>query len=307
MQGMQSWQEAAEAFFQRLDVSTNSVRTYREALKTFYRWWDGKNRPPFTKDTMREFRDWLKGCRAINTVMTYSVALKRFFKDAQSHGFVDHNPMDDLKQLRRPQGHLRRDLTRTELRAVFDQIDRSTLLGKRDYAMVNLMARNGLRIIEVHRSNYGDLEQRLGRTILRVMGKGRDERDEFVVLSEATVEALMEYLNVRGDLQSKSPLFSQSSALEQPAKASKNKKGELRISVRHIRRRVTDYFKRAGVKTPKTTVHSLRHSFVTLAIQGGASIMEAQAAARHRSIQTTMIYFHEHGRLDNPIEDRIKI
>ena len=304
-----SWQHAADGFFQRLDVSTNSVRTYREALKTFYRWWEERRCPPLTKETMRDYRDWLKSCRAINTVMTYSVALKRFFKDAHSHGFIDHNPMDDLKQLRRPQGHLRRDLTRTELRAVFDQIDRSTLLGKRDFAMVNLMARNGLRIIEVHRSNYGDLEQRLGRTILRVMGKGRDERDEFVVLSEATVEALMAYLDARGNLQSTSPLFSQSSTPQGPAPVSKKKsrKGELRISVRHIRRRVTEYFKGAGVKTPKTTVHSLRHSFVTLAIQGGASIMEAQAAARHRSIQTTMIYFHEHGRLDNPIEDRIKI
>ncbi len=304
---MDSWQKMTEAFFVKIDVTANTTRTYREALKTFYKWWESESHQPLTKETLRQFRDWLKESRAVNTLMTYSVALKRFFKFAVSQGFLDQNPMDDLKQVRRPSGHLRRDLTRVELRSVFDAIDRTGELGKRDFAMINLMARNGLRIIEVQRSNYGDLEQRLGRTILRVLGKGRDERDEFVVLSEVAEAALMDYLNCRNALKSSSPLFIRNTAQSRPSKPGNTQQVEARVSVRHIRRRVTGYFTKVGVKTPKTTVHSLRHSFVTLAIQGGASIIEAQAAARHRSVQTTMIYFHEHGRLDNPIEDRIKI
>lgn len=304
---MQNWDEVAANFLHKIDVTKNSTRTYRAALRTFHQWWEKKNQPAITKETMREFRDWLKDSRAVNTVMTYSVALRRFFKFAVTQGLIELNPMDDLKHIRKPQGHLRRDLTRSELRSVFDAIDKNTELGKRDFAMINLMARNGLRIIEVHRANYGDLEHRQGRTILRVMGKGRDERDEFVVLSEAAEAALMDYLKCRGELRSNSPLFIRNVAQKMQFKKKPAKPLEERVSVRHIRRRVTDYFKRVGVKTPKTTVHSLRHSFVTLAIQGGASIMEAQAAARHRSIQTTMIYFHEHGRLDNPVEDRIKI
>jgi hypothetical protein len=46
---------------------------------------------------------------------------------------------------------------------------------------------------------------------------------------------------------------------------------------------------------------------VTLAIQSGASIVEAQIAARHRSIETTRVYFHEHDRLESPPEDKIVI
>lgn len=299
---MHFWDEAAAAFLQNIDVSANSARTYKEALKTFYKWWNKNSNPPLTRDTLRLYRDWLKFNRAVNTVLTYSVALGRFFKFAVTEGYMESNPLDGMKRLRRPQGHLRRDLSRAELRNVFGQIDCGSEIGLRDFAMVNLMARNGLRIIEVHRANFGDLENRMGRKILRIWGKGRDERDEFVVLSQAAEEALMNYLDARSNLRNSSPLFTRV-----PRKKTRGRRKEERISDRHIRRRVTHYLEQAGVKTSKTTVHSLRHSFVTLAIEGGASLMEAQAAARHRSIQTTMIYFHEHGRLDNPVEDRIEI
>ena len=299
---MERWTETADSFLHKIDVSANSARTYKEALKTFYKWWNANQKPPLTRDTLRDYREWLKANRAVNTVLTYSVALGRFFKFAVTEGELDQNPLEGLKRLRRPQGHLRRDLSRTELRAVFECIDRHTEIGKRDYAMVTLMARNGLRILEVHRANFGDLEDRMGRKILRIWGKGRDERDEFVVLSRPAEEALMDYLNTRNTMKQTSPLF-----INESKTKGRGRKKQERISVRHIRRRVTNYFEKAGVKTSKTSVHSLRHSFVTLAIEGGASLMEAQAAARHRSIQTTMVYFHEHGRLDNPVEDRIQI
>lgn len=301
---MVPWQEACERFLQSLDVSPSTARTYREALKTFTRWWHAQaaGAPlPLTPETLRAYREWLRAGRAANTVLTYWVALRRFFQFAVSEGLLERNPTEGIKGLRRPRGHLKRDLTRAELRRLFAVIDRRTELGKRDYAMITLMVRNGLRIIEVHRANVGDLDTRHGRKILHIWGKGRDERDEFVVLAEPTEQALLEYLSCRQDLRPEAPLF---------AKVGRSPKGQGedgRLSTRHIRRRVTHYMKLAGVKTEKTSPHSLRHSFVTLAIEGGASLLEAQTAARHRSIQTTMIYFHEHGRLENPVEDRIEL
>ena len=289
--------EARQSFLRSLDVSANTVRTYKEALKSFARWWEERERPPLDSETLKAYREDLRARRAANTVLTYWVALRSFFRYAASQGLVAQNPIEGMRVLRRPQGHLRRDLTRAELRALFEAIDTSTELGKRDFAIVNLMARNGLRVIEVHRANVGDLETRQGRRILRIWGKGRDERDEFVVLAEPTERALLAYLACRRD-SPQSPLF---------AKAAPGRNGDLRLSTRHLRRRITYYMKKAGVKTDKTTAHSLRHSFVTLAIEGGASLLEAKTAARHRSIQTTMIYFHEHGRLENPVEDRIEI
>ena len=241
----------------------------------------------------------MKENRQANTALTYWVALRRFFRFAVVQGAMEKNPIEGMKGLRRPRGHLKQDLTRPQLLALFEVMDRSTDLGKRDYAMVALMVRNGLRIIEVQRANVGDLEARQGRTILRIWGKGRDSRDDFVVLASPAEQILREYLACRGEPKPMEPLFLKSGNVID--------NGSGRLCTRHIRRRITYYLKKAGVKTPKTSVHSLRHSFVTLAIEGGASLLEAQAAARHRSIQTTMMYFHEHGRLDNPIEDRIRI
>jgi len=301
---MVPWQEACERFLQAIDVSPNTARTYREALKTFTRWWreQGSPPPPLAPETLKAYREWLRTHRAANTVLTYWVALRRFFQFAVAEGLVERNPVEGIKGLRRPRGHLKRDLTRTELRRLFEVIDRSTELGLRDYAMITLMVRNGLRIIEIHRANVGDLDTRQGRKILHIWGKGRDERDEFVVLAEPTERALLEYLGCRKDLRPEAPLFAKVGAHKRDGK-----KDDGRLSTRHIRRRVTHYMELAGVKTDKTSPHSLRHSFVTLAIEGGASLLEAQTAARHRSIQTTMIYFHEHGRLENPVEDRIEI
>ena len=299
--GVSAWQKAIPGFLASLDVSANTVRTYQEALKNFTRWLtthDGTEAEP-SPETVRAYREWLKRERSANTVLTYWVALRRFFQYAALNDLIQKNPVEGLKGLRRPRGHLRRDLSRGELRAVFEAIDTSTELGKRDHAMINLMARNGLRIIEIHRANVGDVEARHHRRIMRIWGKGRDERDEFVVLARPTEIALDDYLDARGALEPNEPLFAKASGTAY--------NGEARLSTRHIRRRITHYFEQAGVKTDRTSVHSLRHSFVTLAIEGGATLMEAQAAARHRSIQTTMVYFHEHGRLDNPVEDRIDI
>lgn len=298
---MSAWQEAIPAFLESLDVSSNTVRTYQEALKNFTNWLaahNGAEAEP-SPETVRAYREWLKRERSANTVLTYWVALRRFFQYAVLNDLIQKNPVEGLKGLRRPRGHLRRDLTRGELRRVFEAIDTATELGKRDYAMISLMARNGLRIIEVHRANVGDLDVRQHRRVLHIWGKGRDERDEFVVLARKTEDVLEDYLSARGATEADEPLFAKASGA--------HPNGDARLSTRHIRRRITHYFEKAGVKSDRISVHSLRHSFVTLAIEGGATLMEAQAAARHRSIQTTMVYFHEHGRLDNPIEDRIDI
>jgi integrase/recombinase XerC/integrase/recombinase XerD len=132
---------------------------------------------------------------------------------------------------------------------------------------------------------------------LRIWGKGRDARDEFAVLTEPTERALADYLATRGPLQPSDPLF---------VGVGRHRGGQ-RLSRRNIRRRVTFYLEKAGLKRARISAHSLRHSFVTLAIEGGASIVQTQTAARHRSVQTTLVYFHEHTRLTDPVEDRIEI
>ncbi len=287
-----------KSFIDALDINSTSVRTYKEALKNFSAWRNGQPPDAFvTASEIKLYKEWLRQNRTANTVATYLVALRRFFQYCVLEGFYEQNPVEKIKGIRRPRGHLRQDISRDGLRLLFASVDRNTLMGKRDFAIMNLMARSGLRVIEITRVNVGDLEYRRGRQILRVWGKGRDERDEFVVLTEPTVAAIEDYLNARGGAKPHEPLFVGVRA---------RNKGR-RLTTRQINRIVNRYLIKAGLKSDKISPHSLRHSFVTLAIQSGASIIEAQIAARHRSIETTRVYFHEHDRLESPTEDKIEI
>ncbi len=288
--------QQVEHFLNNLDAADKTRQTYRDALNAFGRWLSRKKKP-LSPTLVKAYRDWLRPRCTANTVATYLVALRRFLDFCVQEDLLPHNPAQGVRGVRKPRGHLRHDLSRQQLRQVFDQFDHASAIGLRDYALVNLMVRNGLRVVEVVRANVGDLELVQGRTILRVLGKGRDSRDEFVVLSALTRGIVEEYLEARGRVRGSDPLF--------VGLGPHNYGG--RLSTRTVHRRVTHYLEAAGVKTDKISPHSLRHSFVTLAIEGGATLVEAQAVARHRSVQTTMVYFHEHGRLNDPVEDRIQI
>ena len=77
-----------------------------------------------------------------------------------------------------------------------------------------------------------------------------------------------------------------------------------RLSTVALRHLVKGYMTAAGIQGNKST-HSLRHSAISKVIQRGGSVQKAQSMARHRSIDTTMIYFHEHDRLSDPAEGLI--
>src|SRR5262245_12808883 len=79
-----------------------------------------------------------------------------------------------------------------------------------------------------------------------------------------------------------------------------------RLTSRALRRIVRDILDNAGITSRNKTTHSFRHSAVTSAIRNGASLLEAQAMARHSNPATTQVYFHNLERIENAAERRIK-
>ena len=161
-------------------------------------------------------------------------------------------------------------------------MDRTTLKGKRDYALFNLMVRTGPRTIELMRADVGDIRQESGETVLWLQGKGALEKDAFVVLTDETLIPLQEYLSARSGLTSNAPLF---------ASTSDSSRGK-RMSTRSFRRIVKCILREANIDTPRISAHSLRHSCITFALMSGANIQEVQQLARHTNINTTLIYAH---------------
>jgi integrase len=149
--------------------------------------------------------------------------------------------------------------------------DRSTLDGARDAAIVLLLARLGLRSIEVARLELADLDWRAGE--LAVRGKGGYE-DRLPLLDDVGA-ALAAYLTVRGRRDFRQVFVT----LRAP-------RGPIRPDL------VGDVVRRAGARAgvEQVTAHRLRHALASELLTQGASLQEISQVLRHRHLSTTALY-----------------
>ncbi len=168
-------------------------------------------------------------------------------------------------------------------------------LSLRDFAIVNLILRTGLRTIEVVRADVGDITFKGGRRILRVWGKGHDTKDDFVVLTDKTFEPIKRYLDTRKGAKPTEPLFSSDSH---------RNSGE-RLTTRTISGLCKGGLKAIGLDGREFTAHSLRHTTAVTILKNGGDLTQAQNVLRHTSPTTTQIYVEsikEELRLQNAPE-----
>jgi site-specific recombinase XerD len=291
-------EELLKAWGERLasDYATDTRKTYVNGFKTFktYLEAEGLTLANVTPVTMRTWRDELKETYSTATVAMRITAVRRFYKWLIEEGAPIMNPAQEIEIRRRGGGkvHRREALSSAELGAVFDTCDTSPK-GRRDRAIIALMAYCGLRGVEVKRANLADLRTMEGRKVLWVHGKGRAEADERAVLPVHAETILLRWLAERGDVPG--PLFT--------GLGPRNRGG--RLSSRQIQRVIMERYKLAGVTGGFKTMHSLRHTAITNAITHGRETLDVMAMARHKDMNTTLIYYHESDRLENPAEDSI--
>ena len=121
---------------------------------------------------------------------------------------------------------------------------------------------------------------------MHIQGKGRDSKDDFVLLVDDTLRPLRKYLASRGPLSEDEPLFSSIS----------NRTYGKPLKERTISGIIKTALRRIDLDDSRLTAHSLRHTAISLDIAGGASLAQAQAMARHSDPKTTQIYFHNQDR-----------
>ncbi len=160
---------------------------------------------------------------------------------------------------------------RADVERLLSSCDRSTLVGARDFAVLMLLARLGLRAIEVARLKLDDLDWREGEIWL--CGKGGDR--ERLPLPSDVGEALAAYLSVC-DRRGWRTVFVTFRAPTRPIPTS---------VVRHL---VAGACRRAGL--PRIAAHRLRHTLATELLFEGASLSEIGQVLRHRSVDSTAVY-----------------
>ena len=150
----------------------------------------------------------------------------------------------------------------------------------RDYAIVNLLLRTGLRTIEVVRADIGDITFKGDKRVLLIWGKGHTEKDSFVVLTDKTYLPIREYLSTRKGAKSGYPLFSSNS---------RHNFGE-RLTTRTISGLCKEGLKGIGLDGREFTAHSLRHTTAVEILKNAGEITDVPRVLRHTSPVTSQIY-----------------
>ena len=279
-----------------IDATPNTIRTYRGSLKQWFIYLRQNQIIQPTAETVRQYRDHLQvtGKKA-TTVKNYIIAVKRFFAWTEEAGLYP-NIAKFIKS-----GHLSKSfkkdyLTGSQARQILNHVDRSTLKGKRDYAMLVTMLTMGLRTIEVTRANIEDIRTKGNTTVLFVQGKGHEEKDDLIRMPQHVESAIRDYLSVRRANDLSEPLFTSTS----------NHNANGRMTTRSIRRIVKTAFISAGYDSPRLTAHSTRHTAATLSLLNGATLQQTQELLRHRNIGTTEIYAHNIDAATNPAANDVE-
>lgn len=284
-----------ESWLSSLDVRPHTKDEYRKKLAYYLQWLEVTGYSGDRRADILEYKAYLQANYEASTVSAYLTAVRVFYSWLNvTHGTPDI--ANGIKGSRKPHGFRKDPLSVDQIKAILSGIGTETPEGKRDYAILSLMVHTGIRTIEGQRANINDIRTVMGRSVLYIQGKGRDEKDSYVILSPSVLQALQSYIKSRGEvLDSKAPLF---------VSTSDRNNGE-RLTTRSISRIVKNRLVNVGIDSEKLTAHSLRHTAITLALLGGATIQEAQAMARHSNINTTLIYAHNIERMERPAEDCI--
>jgi len=281
------WEHALELFeadLVRRDAAPRTRRAYRIDTEGFAGWAAGLGVEPAAVSP-RQVRRWValltgEGA-APSTSARKLAALRSLFDSLRRHGLAAQNPAELVSTPRRG-SRLPTVLSAREAGRLLDGIpDRSTAqpLELRDRAIFELAYSSGLRAEELVSIELTDVDHD-GEQV-RVEGKGRKTR--FVPVGEPAMAALRSYLE-----RARPQLARQAPGGAAPFSLFLSRSGKP-LGTSDVRRRLRLWTTRAGVQGTATP-HSLRHSFATHLLDGGADLRAIQEMLGHASVSSTQIY-----------------
>ena len=281
-------QDRVEAFLHYLSAergsSKNTIDAYRNDLNGFTRFIEanGFNDPnvakAVTRDSINGFIGDLNERRyAKATVARKVAAVKSFCAFLLDHGDLSGNPATQVDSPRAPKP-VPKPMTTEEVDSLLQEPRKyESPEAVRDTAMLELMYATGMRVTELVSLNMDSLHVEPSPSWVRCLGKGGKERT--IPVHEQAIEALTAYLDdARPQLLKNRPhqaLFV-------------NRRGE-RLTRQGFWLILKGYAKSAGIQS-HVTPHTLRHSFATHLLRGGASVRDVQELLGHANVSTTQVY-----------------
>ena len=204
-----------------------------------------------------------------------SASLRSFFRFARYEGAITADLAAAVPKVAGwSMSGIPRAIAADQIHKLLSSIDRSNGKGRRNYAILLLLARLGLRSGEIVRLDLDDIDWNSGS--LKVRGKGREAR---LPLPQDVGEAIAEYLQHGRPATTSRRLFLRSNAPFRAFRDSTAIAGMIRHAI-----------KRTGVQAPTHGAHQFRHALATRMLHHGGSLKEIGELLGHRSIQVTTIY-----------------
>ncbi|MCD6526474.1 MAG: tyrosine recombinase XerC [Desulfuromonas sp.] len=259
------------------NVSPHTGQAYLRDVRSFCRFICGEDLDTL-ESCLRQVdkvtaRRWMASLQKKNKKVTVArkiASVRSFFSYLNREGLLAINPLLQVR-VPRKERYLPTTLDIDHIYRLLDRANDGRPQSLRDHAIFELLYSCGLRVGELTSLNVGDLDR--SQQLVRVMGKGGKER--IVPLGSKALQAVELYLGTRGRIERRQPLFL-------------NRNGG-RLSPRTVQRNLKKLLLHLGLST-SVTPHSLRHSFATHLLDGGADLRAIQEMLGHSSLSTTQKY-----------------
>ncbi len=266
------------------NASAHTIKSYREdlmqALEFFRTKLTGRTLAPslLTTRLLRAYTAWLhEQGYAKSTIARRIAAVRSWCRFLCRQGTLTVNPADGLRGPRQEK-NLPHFLSEADLGRLLEAPPADTPMGLRDRAILETLYSAGLRVSELTGLNMDHVD--LDSALVTVRGKGKRER--LALLGPPALTALRNWLAQRGNV---------ANVRARPQTAVFLNKNGSRLTSRSVGRLLEKYLAQVGLD-PRTSPHTLRHSFATHLLDRGADIRSVQELLGHRSLATTQIYTH---------------
>ncbi|HEY1600005.1 MAG TPA: tyrosine recombinase [Pirellulales bacterium] len=274
------WIEAFSGYLRsECHLAVNTVDAYRRDLRRFFEWLEKRTIPALTITDLAQYAGWLHDRQlAPASLARHLVSLKLFFRYLQLEGVL----ADNLAELLGSQKLWQR-VPEVLAPQIIDRMLEGPVAGqpcwRRDRAMLELLYASGCRASELSGMQLRDVHLDDGHCLCH----GKGDKQRLVPLGRRAVEAVRQYL------EHERPKLAACSLLPPPWLLLSRRGQRLR------RERIWELVKRYAVAAgaPESVgPHTLRHTFATHLLAGGADLRQVQEMLGHASIATTQIYTH---------------
>ena len=257
-------------------LSKNTALAYRSDISKFLKFAKKKEMPieEFQHQDITDFL-WEAKMKGLKPTSVYRIieSLRQFYKYLTAEEIIENNPTSYIAAPKIPET-LPDMLSFDEVERLLNSIDSSDEMNIRNRAMLELLYATGLRVSELINLTFSDID--INKGFLRVIGKGSKER--LIPFGEKAKNFINIYLNKRKPyVELKENIFI-------------SRLGK-KLSRVEVWRQLKNIAKKAGINK-NITPHTLRHSFASHLLAGGADIRFVQEMLGHSSISTTQIYTH---------------